>query len=66
MSGVTAAWSACESLGKSPDRSATNLKNGSTVGREKPFESLLTGDFDMHARTQSGAKPWREALAASH
>ena len=66
MSGVTAAWSACESLGKSPDRSATDLKHGSTVGREKPFESLLSGDFNMHAATTSGAKPWREALAASH
>jgi hypothetical protein len=48
MSGVTAAWSACESLGISPDRSCTNLGGGSTVG-EETFDSLLQGDFGRNA-----------------
>ena len=44
MSGVTAAWSVCESLGIDPDRSCTSLGGGSTVG-EAAFDSLLQGAF---------------------
>jgi phytoene desaturase len=44
MSGVTAAWSACESLGITPDRSCTSVGAGSSVG-SPVFDSLLQGEF---------------------
>ena len=48
MSGVTAAWSACESIGIDPDRSCTSLGGGSTVG-EGTFEPLLHGEYGRNA-----------------
>jgi phytoene desaturase len=48
MSGVTAAWSACESIGIDPDRSCTNIGAGSTVG-EGTFEPLLQGEYGRNA-----------------
>jgi hypothetical protein len=48
MSGVTAAWSACESIGIEPDRSCTSLGAGSTVG-EETFAPLLQGGFGRDA-----------------
>jgi phytoene desaturase len=44
MSGVTAAWSACESLGVAVDRSCTSLGAGSSVG-SPVFDSLLQGGY---------------------
>ncbi|MFM7051416.1 MAG: phytoene desaturase family protein, partial [Planctomycetota bacterium] len=60
MSGVTAAWSACEGLGIAPDRGATSLGDGSSVGKVKPIPSLLSGDYNP-----SGAKAWREMAAST-
>jgi phytoene desaturase len=57
MSGVTAAWSACEGLGVAPDRGATSVGEGSTVGREEPFESLLAGELD-------GDRAWAQPAMA--
>ena len=44
MSGVTAAWSACEGLGIAPDRDLTSVGNGSTVG-ETVCRSQLQGEL---------------------
>ena len=44
MSGVTAAWSACEGLGIAPDRDSTSVGNGSTVG-ETVLRSQLQGEL---------------------
>jgi diapolycopene oxygenase len=57
MSGVTAAWSACEGLDLAPERGATSLGDGSTVGREEPFESLLAGEL-------AGDRAWAQPAMA--
>ncbi|MFM1803662.1 MAG: phytoene desaturase [Planctomycetota bacterium] len=54
MSGVTAAWSACESLGVEPDRGATDVGLGSTVGGPV-FESLLQGELGGNAACRQPA-----------
>jgi diapolycopene oxygenase len=45
MSGVTAAWSACEGLGIEPSRGETSVGAGSSVGKERPIASLLQGAY---------------------
>lgn len=57
MSGVTAAWSACEGLGVVPQRSDTSLGGGSSVGREACLEPLLTGAYERGRSEGAGA--WR-------
>jgi hypothetical protein len=54
---VTAAWSACEGLDLAPERGATSLGDGSTVGREEPFESLLAGEL-------AGDRAWAQPAMA--
>jgi diapolycopene oxygenase len=45
MSGVTAAWSACEHVGVDPERGETSLGAGSSVGKVAPAVSRLLGDY---------------------
>ena len=59
MSGVTAAWTACDDLGVAVDRSATSVGNGSSVGREKPALSLLSGEWTSDAKGAE-SKTWTE------
>jgi hypothetical protein len=61
MSGVTAAWTACEDLGIDVDRSATSVGDGSSVGREKPAASLLAGDWPAKGAEANG---WTEPAMA--
>ena len=63
MSGVTAAWTACDDLGVTVDRSATSVGDGSSVGREKPAASMLAGEWGSGAMGAE-AKPWTEPLMA--
>ena len=56
MSGVTAAWSACEGLGIEPDRSATSVGQGATVGKIMATTSLLTGELLDRSEEQQGSE----------
>ncbi len=60
MSGVTAAWSACEGAGVTPERGETSLGNGSSVGTPA-FESLLAGEFGGRPGADGrGAGAWAQ------
>ena len=63
MSGVTAAWAACEDLGMDVNRSATSVGEGSSVGRETPAASMLVGEWSGRAQGTE-AKGWTEPAMA--
>ena len=50
MSGVTAAWSACEHVGVDPARGETSLGAGSSVGKVAPAVSRLLCAYAPGAR----------------
>jgi hypothetical protein len=64
MSGVTAAWTACDDLGVNVDRGATSVGDGSSVGREKPAASMLAGEWNAAGLKATEAKGWTEPAMA--
>ena len=64
MSGVTAAWTACDDLGVDVDRGATSVGDGSSVGREKPAASMLAGEWNPAGLKATEAKGWTEPAMA--
>ena len=67
MSGVTAAWSACESLGVEPDRSETSVGYGSSVGKGNVAASLLQGELaqglsETNGSASRGEQPCRKPV----
>ena len=60
MSGVTAAWTACDDLGVAVDRGATSVGDGSTVGRETPAASMLAGAWTANGARGAEANGWTE------
>jgi hypothetical protein len=61
MSGVTAAWTACDDLGVSVNRGATSVGDGSSVGREQCAVSMLAGEWPSKAAEATG---WTEPAMA--
>ena len=64
MSGVTAAWTACDDLGVAVDRGATSVGDGSTVGRETPAASMLAGAWTANGARGAEANGWTEPAMA--